>query len=413
MTTKKSQNSVRNLQLRKDRDYACAYLKGKKIMLGRWGTPEADANFRQLQIQVLTDPTLTSLQPEQVTVDDLCFGYLQYAKEYDPGHFFSIKTAITILLQGFSGQAVNSLDTRHFLHLQDRFVQHGVSRQYCNSLMRYIRAMLKWGSLRKLVSPLVLAEATLVPAIKKGKTTAYEKPQRQDVPDEIVDRTLQFLLPTLRDMVQVQRLSTMRPSETCRMKPGEIDTEYTTAEGVNIWMYTPGTHKSSWREKSRNGEYVRIIPLGKTEQEIIAPRLVSKADEDFIFSPKDTMQEKYARDAANRKTKVQPSQIKRKERNAKKSRRKDRDCYSRDSYNRAIHRAIIAANKFLPKSEQIQHWTPYQLRHAAVTAITLETGSVCKVAGSYTHPTKKDLFRLQPLALQDGAVGNSQRTMQA
>ena len=71
-------------------------------------------------------------------------------------------------------------------------------------------------------------------------------------------------------------------------------------------MYTPGTNKNSWREKYKAGEYVRIIPLGKREQDIIAPRLVGKSDTDYIFSPKDTVRERIERDAAKRKTKVQP-----------------------------------------------------------------------------------------------------------
>ena len=53
MTKKKSPFSTRTPTLCKDRDYAYVNLKGKKIQMGRWGSPEADAKFRQLQIQVL------------------------------------------------------------------------------------------------------------------------------------------------------------------------------------------------------------------------------------------------------------------------------------------------------------------------------------------------------------------------
>ena len=348
----------------------------KKIILGRTGTPEADAAYRQLQVKILTDPTFSASKPQNIEVDALCFAYLQYAKQNDPSHYSSIKTAVEILLRLFTGQPVESLDSRSFLLLQTGFVQHGVSRGYCNELMSHIRAMLKWGVIRKLVSHQVYGEAKLVPALKKGKTNARENPERQDVPDEIVNRTLPHLLPTIRDMVQVQRLTGMRPSEVIRMKPSEIDMEYTTPEGLIIWLYTPGTHKNAWREKKQAGKYVRIIPLGKPEQEILAPHFVCKSDDEFIFSPKDTVQERIARDAAKRKTKVQPSQIKRKERNARKPKRKDRDCYDRDSYRRAILRSIDAANNHLPDNEKIPSWTPYQLRHAAITDIVLQTGSL-------------------------------------
>ena len=145
MSKKHTSQSPRILQVRKDRNYDCVYVKGKKIMLGKSGSPEAEAAYRQLQVKILTDPTFSAPKPQQVLVDDLCFAYLKYAKEHDPDHYGGIKTAVNILIDHYTGQPVDVLDTRHFLHLQDKFVDHGVSRQYCNMLMNYIRAMLKWG----------------------------------------------------------------------------------------------------------------------------------------------------------------------------------------------------------------------------------------------------------------------------
>ena len=372
MTKKKSSKSPRTLKICKDRDYDCVYVNGKKIMLGRSGTPEANAAYLDLQKRWFVDPTLSSLKPQRATVDDLCLAYLRFAEVDDPSHFSSIRTAVKILLANFAGQAADSLDSRSFLILQEKFVEHKVSRRYCNSLMVHIRAMLKWGAVRKLVSSLVLSEAKLVSALRQGKTKARENPDREDVPDEVVDMTLPYLLPTLRDMVRVQRLASMRPSEVCRMKPGEIDREYTAPDGTVVWMYTPGTNKNSWREKRRNKEYVRIIPLGKPEQDIIAPRLVGKSDDDHVFSPKDAMREHYAERAAKRQSRVQPSQVKRKARNAKNPKRRDRDHYDKRSYLGAISRSIKNANKRLPVGEQIPHWTPYQLRHAGVTETILQ-----------------------------------------
>ena len=122
-------------------------------------------------------------------VDDLCLAYLKYTKEYDPSHYSSVKTTVEILVKHFTGQAVESLDSRFFLLLQELFVQHGVSRRYCNALMGFIRAMLKWGIVRKLVPKDVYFDAKLVESLKKGKTKARENPPRQDVPDDVIART--------------------------------------------------------------------------------------------------------------------------------------------------------------------------------------------------------------------------------
>jgi len=276
MIKKNSPKSPRIFQVRKDGAYDCVYVNSKKIRLGRTGTPEADANFRKLQIQVLTDPTCLSPKPQQVTVDCLCFAYLEYTKEHDPSHYFSIKTVVEILLQHFAGQAVDVLDTRHFLFLQDKFVEHGVSRKYCNDLMKFVRAMLKWGTIRKLVPYQVYGEAKLISALKKGKTRAREKPDRKPVADGVVRRTLPFMSPTVRAMVQVQRLTGMRPSEVWKMTARDIDK----TRDSELWYYVPESHKT----EEHIGQ--KPIPLGKPEQKLIAPYLISKKPSEAVFSPR-------------------------------------------------------------------------------------------------------------------------------
>ena len=104
MNKKNVSKPVKLPKVRQDRDYDCVYVKGKKIMLGRTGSPEAETAYRQLQIQILTDPTFSAAKPQQVSVDNLCFAYLKYAQEHDPGHFGSIKTAVNILVQHYTGQ---------------------------------------------------------------------------------------------------------------------------------------------------------------------------------------------------------------------------------------------------------------------------------------------------------------------
>ena len=187
------------------------------------------------------------------------------------------------------------------------FVDYGASRTYCNALMGFIRAMLKWGVLRKLVPHQVYVEAKFVPALKQGKTRAYENPEREAVPDEVVRRTLPFMSPTVRAMVQVQRMTGMRPSEVCKMTVGAIDW----SRGNGLWYYSP-------RHKTEGHIGKKPIPLGKPEQELIAPYLVGKKPSEAVFSPRTAMQEWHAERRANRKTKISPSQEERNRQRAKK-----------------------------------------------------------------------------------------------
>ena len=364
MSKKVSPKSPRILQVRKDGVYDCVYVNKKKIRLGRTGTQEADDAFRRVQIQVLTDPAYLSPKPQHVTVAVLGSAYLDYAEVHDPGHYSAIKTAIGILLQHFSSQTVESLDSRSFVLLQEMFVNSGAARTYCNALMGFIRAMLKWGVLRKLVPHQVYVEAKFVPPLKQGKTRAYENPEREPVPDSVVQRTLPFMSPTVRAMVQVQRLTGMRPSEVCKMTVGAIDR----SRGNGLWYYSP-KHKT----EAHIGK--KPIPLGKPEQELIAPYLVGKKPSEAVFSPRTAMEEWHAERRANRKTKISPSQEERNRQRAKKPKpRQPHEFYDRNSYRIAVLNAIKKGNRILPKDQQIPHWYPYLLRNSAATAIELEHG---------------------------------------
>lgn len=350
-------------QIRKDRDYAYIRLNGRKIQLGKWGTPETEKAYWRIIRSMASNPTAALIKPgEQVFLDQLCLAFLQArANQNDHGNY---KTAIEVLLSVYSGEPVESFDFSHLEVVRNELVLRGYCRTHVNKLTSLVRSVFYWGVPRKLVPASVAESIRCLKSLWEGMTTAPEQPPRLDVPDDVVAQTLPHLLPTVADMVKVQRAACMRPSEVCRMKVGEIDC---TGE---VWKYKPRKHKNSWRN------HRKVVHLGEIEQAIIAPRLEGKEPNAPVFSPKEAMQERYARDAAKRKTKVQPSQLKRKERNAKNPKRKVRDFYTAASYGKSVKNSIRTANKHLSHGEKIPHWTPYQLRHAAITEIIKTTGSV-------------------------------------
>jgi len=203
------------------------------------------------------------------------------------------------------------------------------------------------------VTPEVAGALKLVSSVHRRE--AKDGEARTDVPDDVVKKTLPHLLPTIADMIKVQRLAGMRPGEVCRMKVGEID------RSDKVWVYKPPKHKNDWRGQ------LRIIHFGKHEQKILLPRLEGKTPDKYVFTPTECVGERIERDAASRKTKVQPSQQLRKEKRAKNPKRKFRECYTSQAYCKSITRTIAIVNERLPDGEKIPHWTPYDLRHAQIT----------------------------------------------
>jgi len=151
--------------------------------------------------------------------------------------------------------------------------------------------------------------------------------------------------------------------------------------GAGIWSVRLERHKNAHRGQQR------ILLIGPKAQEVIAPLLMDKGPDDYIFSPQETMTQWYAEKRRNRKTKVQPSQFDRRKPVATKL---PGPHYTPNSYCRAVKYAIEKANrtaaceackKLKPaqrcaacKAKAIPSWHPYQLRHNAATRLVQQFG---------------------------------------
>ena len=354
-------------KLGKDNGVAVVYAGGRKISLGcKFGTEEAQqAYYRFLAEWGALGGVADQHKGRPCLVDELALRFLDWSKDYrgesSSDHRNYIR-AINTMLGVYAGTSVVDFGPKALTVVQDRFVKLDYARKYCNKLTGFIRAVFSWGVAQEIVPAPIADALDYVQPLRKGKTTAPEREPRTPVPIEVVNATLPYLLPTIADMVRLQLLAVMRPSDVFRMKVGDID------KSQEIWVYRPGYHKGTWRE------HHRAVALGESEQAILTKRMAGKEPGQYVFTPKEAMQERCERDAAKRKSKVSPSQQKRKEKCAKKPKRKYLDCYNANSYRRSIARAIEAANEKLPDDKKISHWYPYKIRHTGVTELVKTEG---------------------------------------
>ena len=124
------------------------------------------------------------------------------------------------------------------------------------------------------------------------------------------------------DMVRFQRLTGVRPSEVCIIRPGDVE------RSDDVWQYRPESHKTEHHGRER------VIFIGPKAQDVLRPYLLRPA-EAYCFSPAESIRRFRAEQGARRKTNVQPSQ---QDRRRPRPRRTPRDHYTKDSYNRAIRR---------------------------------------------------------------------------
>jgi integrase len=149
--------------------------------------------------------------------------------------------------------------------------------------------MFRWGVENEIVPPSVLHGLQAVAGLRRGKSDARETAPVRPVADAVVDALRPFVSRQVWVMVELQRLTGMRPGEVVRMRTGEID------RSGEMPVYRPGRHKT------QHHGHTRAVYLGQRCQEIVAPFLKNDP-EAFIFSPADAEEERRAKLNAARKT---------------------------------------------------------------------------------------------------------------
>jgi integrase len=241
------------------------------------------------------------------------------------------------------------------------------TRGYINSCVGCIKRMFKWGVENELVPPGVYHGLQAVAGLKKGRSDARESTPIRPVKDEHVDAVLPFLNPAQRAMVQLQRLTGMRPGEVCIVRPCDVDRTH-----PKTWIYRPESHKTE------HHGIERVVLLGPRAQAILRPFLLRGPGE-YCFSPREMMERHWGQLRRNRKTKVQPSQNCRKKRRPRKL---PGEHYTVGSYEHAIAQACKKADarahqdhsEIAKKQNLVPHWHPNQLRHSKATEIRREAG---------------------------------------
>ena len=141
---------------------------------------------------------------------------------------------------------------------------------------------------------------------------ARDNPKRTGVPLDVIRATLPFLTATVAAMIRLQLATAMRPSEIHRLTPAMID------RTGPVWFYRPSQHKTEHHGK------MKAIPILGEALDALTPYLFGDASELAFWTSKGTP-------------------------------------WNKDSYRRAVTRAAERA--------KVEHWTPYQIRHASLQSV--------------------------------------------
>jgi integrase len=271
------------------------------LLPGPFGSAESKKAFGLLVLEHDAVPAVAAaakLNPTGPSVAEVLLAYLEHATRHyqKPDGKPSSELAEVKLVCRAIRELYQDLPAAEFTPLKLKAVRQGwlaagLSRGEINRRTRVARRVFKWAAGEELIPFPVYQALTAVAGLQKGRTTARETTPVGPLPDDVIAATLPHLGRRVRAMVELQRLTGMRPGEACVIRKCDIDMT------GRAWVYTPKAHKNAWRGKSR------AVAIGPKAQEVLRPFLAEvKSDTDFLFSPRAAVEEFRAARTANRKT---------------------------------------------------------------------------------------------------------------
>ena len=292
-----------------------------------------------------------------ITVRQLADRYMEFAREhYGAGssripHF---TVAVDFLCDRYGNLAATAFGPLKLLAVRDAMVESGRwVRGGVNERMSILKRTFKWAASRELIPATVPNALGTVENIARGRTAAREGKKVRPAPEAHIKATLAFLSAVVRAMVEVQRLTGMRPGELVIMQPCDIERE------GKVWIYSPAHHKTE------HLDHEHVVAIGPKSQKVLAPFLLGRKADAGLFSPKESEAERRAK---LREARVTPLEQGNAPGTNKKRRpmREPGDHYTVASYRHAIERAC--------KKAEVPVWRPHQLRHNRATELRRKYG---------------------------------------
>lgn len=354
------------LSKRKNGQAYCTINK-KQVYLGMYGTPEAIQAYQAIVAEFSEVKTVArNINNSTITVDELFLLYAEKLKKEggknSKMNYLKLIVEVVSPLYGsiiadkFRSIALKTIQQK----LSKRKKQNSnetLSRRYVNDIISFIIQIFKFGVSIEKVQEETWRVLSTVERLKPGE--ARESARRLNVHTAVVTDTLPYLSSVVADMVRFQLATACRPGELFILRKKDLQTM------GNATVYVPASNKNAWRGINR---YIVLPPEAMA---IIEHRGAGKRPEEYVFNPLDAFIERWEKQAAERKTPMTPSQNKRHQQNVRRRKRLCQQYYQRSSYLTAIKRGIERANA---DGKDVQHWTPYQLRHEALTNIQTKYG---------------------------------------
>jgi integrase len=340
-------------------------------LLGPHGSAESHAEYSRLisEWQARGGRRLLAGRTD-LTVAELMVAFWEHAEEHyrlpdgtPTSELGNFKLAFRPLKALYAHTLVADFGPVALRAVREEMIRGGASRKVINKWVNRVRHVFKWGTSLELVPVSVYGALKTVPPLAAGRTCARETEPVKPVPEVHVSAILPHLRPQTRAIVELLKVTGMRPGEAVRMRPMDLD------RSAPVWHYKPEQHKTRWKG------FARVVPIGPKGQAVLTPFL-DRAPSAFLFSPREALRSLFVEQRSRRRSKVYPSQ----RRDWEKRLKTVGEVYSVNQLDKAIERAVVKENARRLKLagegrfDEVHHWSANQLRHLHATLVRKRYG---------------------------------------
>jgi len=224
-----------------------------RMLAGAYDSPESRSAFARLQLELEGRPhSASTLESPRQSVNDILLAFLDHAERYyrtPDGQMTSevgeVRWSIKPVREVYGYTRAAEFGPRALATVR----QHMMGLGWCRSLINWridrVKRAFKWAAASEELVPVTTYEALrTLTGLRTGRTKARESEPIKPVDPKHVKATLPFLTPHLRAMVELQRLTGMRPGEVCQLRLGEVD------QSGEVWLHRPSQHKTAYHGKS-------------------------------------------------------------------------------------------------------------------------------------------------------------------
>jgi len=293
---------------------AMVTLNGRDFYLGQYDTKASRSEYDRLIGEWLANGRQPPIADEisSITVVELINAYRKHARIYYVKNGRPTKEQANILLamkplkRLYGRTPAVEFGPLALKAVRQSLIDADNARTYINDSIGRIKRMFRWGVENELVPPNVYHGLQAISGLRKGRCGVRESEPVKPVPDAHVDAIRPFVSRPMWAMIELQRLTGMRPGEVVIMRGCDLDMS------GKLWQYQPGEHKTEHHERQR------VIMLGPRAQAVVRGFLKPDLSA-YLFSPIKAVAERHAEQRRNCKTPVQPSQVKRTERSRRRA----------------------------------------------------------------------------------------------